>query len=104
MNRLLYVTLVAWKCTNLKRQHRAEKWCKDYGLERLHKSLYMGTLYRKERMVLDKKMHGLLKLKQEQFFSFSICATCLDSASVDRELRKRITNQVPFELIQAKYP
>lgn len=101
MNDPLFTIVVSWQTRNWRKTSRAENWCKDYGLKALHKKLHIGTLYRKEQSVLDKKMKTLFSGKTDSYHSFSMCASCAKDATRGHEkVRAIVDNRPTYEILQ----
>src|SRR5579871_2623817 len=54
MNDILFTVVDSWQTRNWRRDKKADARCRDFGLAPLHKRLYAGTLYRRERDELHK--------------------------------------------------
>lgn len=100
MNYETYVTIVVWQTKNSRHQHKAEQWCKNYGLQPLQRSMYGGPLYSKERLQLVSKLERLLIKAREQISCFVICKSCLKSATIKDMSETLFLKQNDYELIQ----
>jgi hypothetical protein len=100
MNRLLFVTIVSWYTASWRRAKKAEQWCKDYGLVRLHKNLYSGKLYLEERKELDEKMKRLFSGKNDRYGSFAMCASCGRNSVVNFEIENPPWLEMEFEIVR----
>ena len=102
MNRLLFTVLVSWQTKNRRRQHKAENWCKDFGLLPLQKTLYIGSLYRSEQIKLNKKLRALFIGKRELYHSFPICSSCIKDATVYPKLLDTVLKKPSYEIVRVK--
>ncbi len=100
MNNLLFTVVVSWQTRNWRRTRQAENWCKDFGLRPLHKKLYIGTLYREERVSLDSKLKTLFCGKTDSHYSFAMCASCTKDASIGHETLQAITGKPAYEIVR----
>jgi len=102
MNRLLFTVIISWQTRNWRRGRQAEKWCRDYGLVKVHKNLYSGKLYLRERSQFNQKMTGLLAGKHDVFCSFVMCASCAPNSFVTADIHNPPWIDSLYEIVQTE--
>ena len=100
MNDFKYTVVLSWQTRNWRHRKRASEWCKDYGLQPLHKTCQIGSLYRKERSDLERKLKALFNGKLEKYFSFVICSSCMKDATIEDDEVRKSQFSSGYEMVQ----
>lgn len=80
MNNPLVMTAVCWETRNYRHARQAVEWCRNYGLQPLTKTTYIGRLRQKERAALEENFAGIFTNKTEKFLVLPLCKTCFSEA------------------------
>ncbi len=100
MNNFPIITLVTWETRNWRHNDKALVWCKNYGLKPITRTVYVGKLYGKERMLLQKKFQLVFNKKTEKFAFIGLCQSCFAAARIDDTIKCNAEHISNFELIQ----
>ena len=100
MNYSTYITLLSWETRNWRHQKRALVWCKDYGLKPLNKYVFVGEIYQKEKLEIERKFKTLFQGRTEKFFFVTLCKSCLNESMKGTSGEKKFNYVNHFELVQ----
>ncbi len=98
MNNITFVTVIGWETRNHHHRATAISLCKNYGLKPILKNLYIGSLYDKERNLIQGVLAKVFTTKTEKFFIGIMCQSCatwLDSSS-----QKKVRKFPSFEMVE----
>jgi hypothetical protein len=98
MNNPLLMTAACWETRNGQHTHRAVQWCKNYGLQPLTATLYIGQLRKSERTALLREFEKVFLNKTETFHLLVLCQSCYSNAELHRLKHDEIVPP-PFEII-----
>jgi hypothetical protein len=100
MNNFSATTLVLWETRNPRHAKKASDWCRDYGLHKITRTVWIGQLYPKERSQLHTRFQGLFSAKTEKVAFSAICQSCFDVALINARIKSDAVHVSQFELVQ----
>ncbi len=98
MNNNSYITLICWETRSAKRHNQVVSNCKDYGLNPVLKTIYIGKLYTKEKKSILLKLKKVLNKKTDKVFSGVFCESCF--SGIDSVVKECVPKLPNFKIIQ----
>lgn len=95
------IHFVFWKTPNKNKHQLIMEFCKDLGLQRLQRGVFLGKLNKKERKFLEGNFLKYLTYAADNFYIIPLCNKCWNkkiSKHYEPE-RKILQPKRPFEII-----
>jgi CRISPR-associated endonuclease Cas2 len=95
------IHFVFWSTKNRKKHQIIMELCKDLGLKRLQRGIFLGKLKREERESLEKNLRKYLTGAVDNFYIIPLCNDCWNKkiSKYYEPERKILQPKKPFEII-----